>query len=214
MKTITYSDQIDRSEWPEGPWDSEPEDKVQFQDEKTGYPCLMVRNKLGNWCGYVGVNEGHPAFERKLDDWGAPETLSVEVHGGVTFSGHCDTDAPEGHGICHVPEPGEPDDIWWLGWDAAHSGDLVPGMLAFQPDFRDQEVYRNMAYVKEQCASLAKQLKAMETMIGELPPKPTTCEECGGPLDKKDQRCPHWMDHFRDFANKTIPEVKADTENP
>jgi hypothetical protein len=34
-------------------------------DEATGLPCLAVRPNpeiMGNWCGYVGVDQSHPFF--------------------------------------------------------------------------------------------------------------------------------------------------------
>lgn len=43
---------VDRTGWGSGPWDNEP-DRLEWKDEKTSMPCLMVRNDMGNWCGYV-----------------------------------------------------------------------------------------------------------------------------------------------------------------
>ncbi len=137
---------IDRADWPAGEWDSEP-DYLSWTDERTGLPCLIVRNRLGALCGYVAVEPGHPAFEMKYDD------VLVDVHGGLTYSDHC-------HGrICHVPEPGKPDHVWWLGFDCSHSGDLEPFSLA--RGWSDGGRYRNVSYVKGECASLARQLKEM-----------------------------------------------------
>lgn len=56
-KTETF---IDRTGWPSGPWDDEP-DRVEWRDEATGLPCLALRNDMfGSWCGYVAVPPGHP----------------------------------------------------------------------------------------------------------------------------------------------------------
>lgn len=51
---------VDKSTWGPGPWADEP-DKVQWQDETTGLPCMVRRGspEIGVWCGYVGVAEGH-----------------------------------------------------------------------------------------------------------------------------------------------------------
>lgn len=46
---------------PAGEWDNEP-DKIQWVDSETDLDCLMVRNHFGNWCGYVGLAEGHPLY--------------------------------------------------------------------------------------------------------------------------------------------------------
>src|SRR5262249_44757906 len=117
MKTIEYR-YIDKSEWKRGAWDDEP-DKIQWQDEQTGLPCLAVRHPtMGNWCGYVGVAEGHSYFGKEYEH----EDVNVDCHGDLTFSDFCHQDDKE-HGICHRPDPGEPERVWWLGFDCAHGGD-------------------------------------------------------------------------------------------
>ena len=160
MKTIEYTT-IDRGEqgWPSGPWDGEP-DKVQWPDPETGLPCLAVRHSTsGHWCGYVGVDESHPLHG---EEYGAPD---VDVHGGLTFSGSCQPSETESRGVCHVPSEGEPDHVWWFGFDCAHAWDLSPvayrfsqergGIWGIDPD----SVYRDLNYVKAHCRMLAKQLK-------------------------------------------------------
>lgn len=146
MKTIKYR-YIDKSNWPHGPWDDEP-DKIQWPDPVTGLPCLAVRSSMGNWCGYVGVPEGHPYFMKEYGD------VDVACHGGLTFSGSCAEDGSD-HGICHVVEPGESDRVWWLGFDCGHAFDLMPGMRLMEGS-----VYRNLTYVQDQCFLIAAQLKA------------------------------------------------------
>lgn len=101
-----------------GPWLNEP-DKIQWVSE-TGLDCLMVRNRLGAWCGYVGVTEDHPWFEKDY------QNLDVDVHGSLTFADFCQPGKEEARGVCHVPFPGRSDRIWWLGFDCAHIQDLMP----------------------------------------------------------------------------------------
>lgn len=252
---------LDKSAWGQGPWQDEP-DKIQFTDEATGLPCLLVRGPVGSWCGYVGVAEGHPLFKKGYGDCALPKAqpkgvtegdevmdLSeiggkkmpiparmvemarqklicdpdkaycahrpeaiLNAHGGITFAGFCyepdekafkawqkrmieskdeakqypKGDAAErwkeqghliddfegwvefmeGHSICHVPEPGQPKNVWWLGFDCAHSGDLSPKMrmhLAGMPrsSYRDSEKYRDRAYVEGEVKDLAAQLAAV-----------------------------------------------------
>jgi hypothetical protein len=69
-------------------------------------------------CGYCGVPPGHPLHGGKGDE--------LEVHGGITYSAPCQVDGP----ICHVPLPGEPDDVFWLGYDCGHAFDIQPGLDA------------------------------------------------------------------------------------
>ena len=135
-------------------WDTEPS-RVEWKDEATGYACLLVRNEsMGNLCGYVAVPPGHPAHGKPYDD------VEVSVHGGLTYAHACQGD------ICHAPEPGEPDNVYWFGFDCAHAYDLMPLMAERErergwPAMGEPGVYRNVAYVQAECASLARQLKEL-----------------------------------------------------
>jgi hypothetical protein len=156
---------IDKAAYGPGPWADEP-DKLQWPDAATGLPCLIVRNALtGNWCGYVGVPPGHPAYRQPYGD------VPADAHGGLSFSDTCQPDNAE-HGICHVVEPGEPDDVWWIGFDCAHAFDVMPGLevriraaerrLAVPlPHGFPEDTYKDVAYVRAECANLAGQLAGM-----------------------------------------------------
>jgi hypothetical protein len=141
---------VDKSGWPSGDWHDEP-DKLQWLDQATGLPCLIHRGPSGALCGYVGVSEAHPLFKADYD------AADVDVHGGLTFSDMCQGQAETGKGICHVPGEGEPDHVWWFGFDCAHSGDLCPAYDGrhFSGGYNQ---YRGIEYVKSECASLAAQL--------------------------------------------------------
>lgn len=155
----------DRATWPKGEWDQEP-DLIEWRDAATGYPCLIVRGPLGSLCGYVGVPEGHPCHGK--DYSAVEESTGVAPHGGLTYSDAC------AGNICHVPQPGEADNVWWLGFDCAHSGDVSPGLKAWRdevtaklraehPDWPEhdlwQETYKPIAYVQNECTELAAELK-------------------------------------------------------
>lgn len=156
-KSWTY---LDRTGWPKGEWDNEP-DKMQWQDDATRLPCLIVRNHGGALCGYVGVAEGHPAFEKHYD---AVQPYP-DVHGGLTFSDFC---SPHGdnkeRGICHVPSEGEPDRVWWLGFDCAHLGDTTP---AYDWSHDYESSYKRVAYVQNECRNLAQQLAATDALLAQ-----------------------------------------------
>lgn len=105
----------------------------------------------------VKMSEG--VLERPEPSEVGNKIANVEVHGGLTYSATCN-----GH-ICHTPEPGEPDNVWWFGFDCAHAGDKCPSIYAtasksYRRTFRDEE-YRDVAYVQAECAGLAKQLAAI-----------------------------------------------------
>jgi len=139
----------DKSKWAKGEWDNEPDRKDFIH---AGFSCFILRNMLGNWCGYVGVPSTHPAYEKHYDD------VNVEVHGGLTYADKC---SPP---ICHIPTPFMPEDVWWLGFDTAHLGDLSPynnlSNVINTPIFRDG-TYKNMEYVINETKQLAEQLEKM-----------------------------------------------------
>lgn len=145
---------MDKSSWGDGPWQQEP-DRVEFRH--AGLPCLLKRSDMsGAWCGYVAVPPGHPAHGVKYDN------VEVDVHGGLTYGRAC-----EGS-ICHdVPQPGEPDAVWWLGFDCNHAYDYAPAMeMRFSPGLRSSPgvmgcEYRPQGYAEAQTKRLAEQLAAM-----------------------------------------------------
>ncbi len=154
---------ISKATWGDGPWQSEP-DRAEWRDEATGLPCLAVRHSsAGHWCGYVGVAPGHSWHGKDYDQCTEPTPCDdtwcshsagsrADVHGGLTYAKAC-------HGnVCHVPAPGEPDDVWWFGFDCAHSGDLSPAHTWARS--REWEEYRDLDYVRGECARLAQQVKA------------------------------------------------------
>ena|SRR5437899_729099 len=160
-------DLLPKSAWGDGPWQEEP-DRAEW--EHAGFPCLAVRPMHhGVWCGYVAVPPGHPLHGKGYD------TPDVDVHGGLTYANRCS--GP----ICHVAKPGEPEDVWWFGFDCGHAGDYQPGRAAtlkhIGAPLSDQEraydhatavtthasdwtvdVYRTLDYVRAETNRLAEQL--------------------------------------------------------
>lgn len=134
--------EIDKAAWGPGPWANEP-DRVEF--EAHGFPCLIRRTDMGILCGYVAVPPGHPWHGKGYDD------VPAEVHGGLTYSEACAGD------VCHVPKPGTPDNVWWLGFDHGHYDDLMPATAARIPSMRQMSTYKTVDYVKDGCESLARQ---------------------------------------------------------
>ncbi len=169
MKTIQYHDIHDRSQWfqPEIiPEDESTLDKQQWFDEESGMPCLMVRNHGGVWCGYVGVNSNHPLYGIGYGEAYSPDiglgqfetdmlnAANNAAHAELTFSSKCAPDDKE-HGICHIVEKGEDDDVWWFGFDCGHSYDATP---SFNIDMGGDKTYCTKAYVEGVCRNLAKAL--------------------------------------------------------
>ncbi len=144
----------DKTEWGPGPWQDEP-DKEVWIDPATDLDCMVHRNRLGGWCGYVGVPRTHPYYGHDYDD----DDVDVDVHGGLTYGAPCQEDGP----LCHVPAPGRPADVWWFGFDCGHLCDYLPGLMAAEralghpaPPF--DYIYRDLAYVRAETVELAAQL--------------------------------------------------------
>jgi hypothetical protein len=156
LKTIDESEAvkprvIDRSTWGSGPWDGEP-DRVDFRTFD-GFAALALRQPMGHWCGYVAVPPGHPAH-------GSKDDCIVDVHGGVTYASEC------AGNVCHVPDDGEPADVWWIGFDFSHAYDLIPSTNAafatlMGSGSRNRDVYRDLTYVRAECEIVGRQLQDM-----------------------------------------------------
>lgn len=142
----------------DGPWQAEPN---RAQWKHAGLDCLAVRHPGGlHWCGYVGVPPGHAAHGKDYDGDG----LNVDVHGGLTYAAGC------GGSVCHIPEAGEPDDLWWLGFDCAHWGDIPPGHEEMyeragieKRKYGRMETYKELPYVQAEVNNLAEQLAGGKT---------------------------------------------------
>lgn len=139
---------IDKKDWPRGEWDDEP-DKAHWINGEVNLDCLIVRGPSGALCGYVGVPEGHPCFQKDYD------SIDVDCHGGLTFADLCREADDPGRHICHEKECAANDKVWWLGFDCAHAWDVAP---KYDHSFGYDSMYRSFSYVKDEVNNLAKQL--------------------------------------------------------
>jgi hypothetical protein len=121
---------IDRTGWPRGPWDAEP-DLVRWIDPKTGLRCVVACSILGNLAGYVEVPQGHV--------WFGEEPSVPGVHGGVNWSG-------AKHPYAELGADG-----WWIGFDCGHLSDVTPGIGNHWPGSE----YRTIGYTQDECTKLA-----------------------------------------------------------
>lgn len=109
--------------------------------------CEVSRHeKMGTLNGYVTLSEVDKFDMSKLSE----EFLvrKIEVHGGVTYTRH-------------YPE----DNKYVIGFDCAHYNDLVPSYLEsekFGMGLITGPCYREMAYVKSECESLAEQISLLD----------------------------------------------------
>jgi hypothetical protein len=101
-----------RSQWGDGPWQTEP-DLVEWREDGVPYPLMMIRGMQGAWCGYAGLPPGHPLF-------GAGTRGGASLTQEITWASPCgDDDGP-------LRPTGEPPNCWWLGFDCAHVMQYAP----------------------------------------------------------------------------------------
>ena len=90
---------------PHRPWEGEP-DNAEWVDAETGLHGHISRNPITHTlCGYVGVTTGDLVGV----DYNRVSMNDNIPHGGLTYSGR------EGN-------------VWWFGFDTAHSEDFLPGL--------------------------------------------------------------------------------------
>ena len=75
--------------------------RTEREFEESGLQCCTRTNDMGHRCGYVALPKGHPLFGK---GWDACYDVAPELYvdGGITFASGTD-------------------DMWILGWDAAHA---------------------------------------------------------------------------------------------
>lgn len=181
----------DRKPDGEGPWSHEG-DKIAWIDEETGLGCIMLRQKNGTISGYVGVPMQHPFFGFEAD--AVPAEISNIVHGGLTYGKACEVNRfdrvawgeprKERYTICHVTrtrlvqeyrtiqttDDEFHEDVWWLGFDTCHPGDLIP---PGDYDHSNGAVYRDQSFVYANCIALARKLKSISVAADASPAKET-----------------------------------------
>lgn len=134
--------------------------KVEKEWEHLGFKCVVIATDMGYRCGYVAVGPDHPLYGMDYCDE-VPERL--KVHGGLTFS----------EGDSKYPIEGE--NLWWFGFDCAHSGDGKDWNLTCRKvkDFyinNPQSAFilfnegpvRTLEYCVNECNNLAEQLDKLK----------------------------------------------------
>jgi hypothetical protein len=125
---------ITRIDWfSDGPWIHE-DDREEF--EASGLECVVQRDRLGHWCGYVKLPTGHPWANKN------PDQIRAQVYGGVKF-----VEAAPG-------KEGK-----WVGFACNEPGDLQPGMMKWKRETLSSGVYRDYNFVVAETNKLAASVK-------------------------------------------------------
>ena len=125
-----------------------------------GVDYIVTIGPLGSYVAYIKIPDEHPwnklvdkkrevgSLEREISV--GYEDIPLDVHGGLTFAGFFE----------------EERNIWWFGFDCAHSQDFSPGiasMLRSSGLPSPHETYRDLNYVKKECIGLASRLAEVKT---------------------------------------------------
>lgn len=113
--------------------------KIQRQIIKE---CYAIKEAYfgGHLCGYVKIPENHYLYDKEIKD--------IECHGGLSF----------------ISEENEEK---WIGFDCAHSGDIVPSQILTHKEIplvlirlKDcfKPTYKNMQFCIDECISIIDQL--------------------------------------------------------
>lgn len=159
--------------------------KVESDFYIDNFRCVVIFVSMGHRCGYVGIPKGNPLYGidynkkfenqellKSLEDSpigkrgiiplfcfdGSNISLDVlfDVHGGITYSGGNDN------------YPIENTDLWWIGFDCAHSNDRkdFESLNDYFPDNYEKMLYdfdyngvvRTKDYVESECKNLVEQI--------------------------------------------------------
>jgi len=145
-----------------------------WENKNSYFPCVARRNGQKSWCGYVGVSDKHPLYNKPYNhrvpvadrgsvaiDKVGPLALFAEalhqddgmvsldvlanVHGGLTYASRAWWD--------------EDSPYWWFGFDCSHSGDLTPYTAVNSPNLVYGE-YRDLKYVIKEIETLHEFLRS------------------------------------------------------
>lgn len=109
----------------------------EYYEWTNSLKCFIQRNSMGAWCGYTIIPKSFP-----LD---LEQDINLNCHGGVTYQSiNSDGDLV-------------------IGFDCAHSSDLVPKLLELEVDFysllsNENSVYRDKQYVIDEVNSMVEQI--------------------------------------------------------
>jgi hypothetical protein len=105
------------------------------------YKCMIRRiGDDGHLCGYVALPKNHVLYGKSFTE--IKDKYDLIVHRGLTFSDFFGD---------------QQDDRWYIGFDCAHTGDLIPSMYT-KFDELCKTIYRDMEYVEEECKKLVDQI--------------------------------------------------------
>jgi hypothetical protein len=125
----------------------EPDSWLHIEDD--GLVMAAARGSGGAWCGYLGI----PKTMANAYD----HAKGVRVHGGLTYEG---TESPRSLStttVMALSVSGHEMPVFWIGFDCAHFGDLVP-----EHGWSEGGIYRDLEFVRGEIQRMADQVRGLE----------------------------------------------------
>jgi hypothetical protein len=126
-------------------------------------PYIIYKNpRIGTYAAYIRIPNDHPYVKLVSKKWWDQigdrprqyhydyDAVPLEAHGGLTFAQHITQRKKWPQGFT----PG-----YWVGWDYAHSEDVIPRISQFFPDahlWTEEEVEKECKEVIEHLMSTYK----------------------------------------------------------
>lgn len=156
MNNVIFIEFYNKQNFPPGKWLSEPD--LCSWDHKL--PCLAIRDMaMGVWKGFVGVDEDHPFWNIHIEELlKLPEAMEIffGVYGGLSGAGRLPAKYKE-----------FAKNLWWIGIETTHGGDLMP-LLKLDSDDADTakltstQTYKDLRFIRRETNKLAKLLAKIQ----------------------------------------------------
>lgn len=128
------------------------------------YPCVIYKQSHGAYCAYVGLT-----YEKYNPETNDSMKAPYKVHGGITYADYCDELDEAYSKEMNTPLL----KYFWLGFDAAHSYDIVPWQTSFDRMINrmvdslsgsreegEERTFKDIPYMEKELKSLVDQLEA------------------------------------------------------
>jgi hypothetical protein len=151
MSNVIFLEFFNKKSFPPGKWLSEP-DLCHWN--RYGMDCLAIRDmSLGVWKGFVGVNQKHSFYSKKIEEvLKMEETMEIffSVYGGITSAGRL---PPKYKDYAH--------NLWWIGIETSHGADFMP-LLKLDMENPDMakmlshQTYKDFSFIRRETNKLSK----------------------------------------------------------
>jgi hypothetical protein len=152
VNNVIFIEFFSKQGFPPGKWINEPD--LCYWESKL--PCLALRDMgMGIWKGFVGLDESHPYYGKPIDELiKIPEAMEIffAVYGGLSGAGRLPAKYKE-----------YAKNLWWIGVETSHGGDLMPllKLEGTDPDMAKMlsgQTYKDLRFIRKETNKLSSYL--------------------------------------------------------